>query len=154
MDKKWEAVVSEFGNDFLNKNFMGPNSMMVMAELAESLELCPGMKILDLGCGTGLSSFYLAKYFDVTVFATDLWIQATENFERVKQLGLENKVFPIHADARSLPYAKGFFDIAISVDAYHYFGTDESYLDNHFAPLVKSGGATCDCCSRCNGIIL
>ena len=140
MNKKWETVVSEFGNDFLKENYMGPNSMMVMAELAESLELRPGMKILDLGCGKGLSSFYLAKYFDVTVFATDLWIQSTENFERVQQLGLENRVFPVYADARALPYAKGFFDVAVSVDAYHYFGTDESYLDTYFAPLVKSGG--------------
>ena len=137
---KWETVVSEFDNDFMKENFMGPNAMMIMAELAESLDLRPGMKILDLGCGKGLTSFYLAKYFDVTVFATDLWIPATENFERVKKLGLEDKVFPVHAEARSLPYAKGFFDVAVSVDAYHYFGTDEYYLDTHFAPLVKSGG--------------
>ena len=140
MDKKWETAVSEYGKDFLNKNFMGPNSMMIMAELVESLDLRSGMKILDLGCGKGLTSFFLAKYFDVTVFAVDLWIPATENFERVKQLGLENRVFPIHADARALPFARGFFDIAVSVDAYHYFGTDESYLFTHFAHLVKPGG--------------
>ena len=136
----WESVVSDFGNDFLKQNFMGPNSMMIMAELAESLDLRSGMKILDLGCGKGLTSFYLAKYFGVTVFATDLWISATENLKRIQQLGLEHAVFPIHADARTLPYAKVFFDAAVSVDAYHYFGTDESYLDEHFAPLVKPGG--------------
>ena len=113
---------------------------MIMAELAESLDLRPGMKVLDLGCGKGLTSFYLAKYFNVTVFATDLWVSATDNYKRVKQLGLEEKVFPIHAEARSLPYANEFFDIAVSVDAYHYFGTDEYYLSEHLAPLVKTGG--------------
>jgi len=137
---KWENVVAEFGSDFLKENFMGPNSMMIMAELAESLDLRPGMMVLDMGCGKGLTSLYLAKYFDVTVFATDLWISATENFERVKQFGLEEKVFPIHAEARSLPYANEFFDLAISVDAYHYFGTDEYYLNNYLVPLVKTGG--------------
>ena len=137
---KWESVVTEFGNDFLKENFMGPNSMMIIAELAESLDLRPGMKVLDLGCGRGLTSFYLAKYFDVTVFATDLWISATDNYKRVKQLKLEKKVIPIHADARSLPFANEFFDLAVSVDAYHYFGTDEYYLNNHLAPLVKTGG--------------
>ena len=140
MNDKWKKIATEFGDEFLKKNFMGPNSMMIIAELAESLDIREGMKVLDLGCGNGLTSFYLAKYFNVTVFATDLWISATDNYERVKQLGLEDKVFPIHAEARSLPYANGFFDLAVSVDAYHYFGTDEYYLDNHLAPLVKAGG--------------
>ena len=140
MNLKWDSIASDFGDDFLKENFMGPNSMMIMAELVESLELKPGMKILDLGCGKGLTSFFLAKYFDVIVFATDLWISATENYERVIQLGLEDKVFPIHAEARALPYANDFFDVAVSVDAYHYFGTDESYMENYFAPLVKKGG--------------
>lgn len=140
MKINWETVVSEFGIDFLKENFMGPNSMMIMAELAESLDLQPGMKVLDLGCGMGLSSFFLAKHFGVTVFATDLWISATDNYERIKKLGLESSVFPIHADARKLPFAKEFFDVAVSVDAYHYFGTDETYFPEHFAPLVKTGG--------------
>jgi cyclopropane fatty-acyl-phospholipid synthase-like methyltransferase len=140
MNKKWEDIASEFGNDFLKENFMGPNSMMIMAELVESLDLHPGMKVLDLGCGNGLTSFYLAKYFGVVVFATDLWISATDNFKRVKKLSLEDTVFPIYADARALPYANNFFDVVVSVDAYHYFGTDEYYLSNYLAPLLKPGG--------------
>jgi cyclopropane fatty-acyl-phospholipid synthase-like methyltransferase len=140
MNDKWKTIAADFGDDFLKKNFMGPNSMMIMAELAESLDLHPGMKVLDLGCGNGLTSFYLAKYFNVIVFATDLWISATDNHKRVKQLGLEDRVFPIHAEAHSMPYANEFFDLAVSVDAYHYFGTDEYYLENHLAPLVKASG--------------
>ena len=140
MSIKPETAASEFGDDFLKENFMGPNSMRIMAELAGSLDLRPGMKVLDLGCGKGLTSFYLAKYFNVIVFATDLWVSATENLKRVKQLGLEDKIFPINADARKLPYANDFFDMAVSVDAYHYFGTDETYLSEYLAPLVKRGG--------------
>jgi len=136
----WENIASDFGYDFLNKNFMGPNAMMIMAELAQSLDLRPGMKVLDLGCGNALTSLYLAKYHGVTVFATDLWITATDNLERVRQFGLEEKVFPIHAEARRLPYAEGFFDVILSVDAYHYFGTDEYYLNEHLFPLLKKGG--------------
>ena len=36
------------------------------------------MKILDLGCGKGLTSIFLAKEFGVQVYATDLWITAAE----------------------------------------------------------------------------
>lgn len=47
------------------------------------------MKILDLGCGKGLTSIFLAKEFGVQVYATDLWITAAENFERFKSSGLK-----------------------------------------------------------------
>ncbi len=39
-----------------------------------------------------------------------------------------------------MPYADGFFDSAISIDSYHYFGTDKCYLCDHYARLVKQGG--------------
>ena len=55
-------------------------------------------------------------------------------------MGVEDRVFPIHAEAHALPFADGFFDAVVSVDAYHYFGTDDLYLGSHLAGLVKSGG--------------
>ena len=98
------------------------------------------MRVLDLGCGKGLSSIFLAKEYGVQVWATDLWIDASENFGRICEAGVEDRVFPIHAEAHALPFADGFFDAIVSVDAYHYFGTDDLYLENHLARLVKSGG--------------
>lgn len=68
------------------------------------------------------------------------WICATENYERIKSMGLEDKIIPIHAEAHELPFADEFFDLAISVDAYYYFGVEEDYLTKYFAPLVKKGG--------------
>jgi SAM-dependent methyltransferase len=37
-------------------------------------------------------------------------------------------VYPVHAEAHDLPFAEKFFDLIVSVDAYHYFGTDDLYL--------------------------
>ena len=39
---------------------------------------------------------------------------------------------PIHAEAHALPFADGFFDAVVSVDAYHYFGTDQLYLSTRW----------------------
>ncbi len=126
--------------DFVKENMMGPNAMKILEEMSESLKLEKGMRILDLGCGRGLTSIFLAKEYDVTVFATDLWISATDNYERIKSMGLEDKIIPIHAEAHDLPFANEFFDAAISIDAYHYFGVEKDYLTKYFAPLVKKGG--------------
>ncbi|MCL2798455.1 MAG: methyltransferase domain-containing protein [Firmicutes bacterium] len=129
-----------FPKDFIDNNLMGPNVIKLAEEVARQLSLTPGMKVLDLGCGKALSSIYLAKEFGATVFATDLWIPATENFERIKEMGVENLVYPIHAEAHALPYADGFFDAIVCFDAYHYFGTDERYLNDCLVKLLKKGG--------------
>ncbi|MCO5381412.1 MAG: methyltransferase domain-containing protein [Methanosarcina barkeri] len=128
---------NKYDFDFVKENMMGPNSMKILEELSESLKLEKGMRILDLGCGRGLTSIFLAKEYDVTVFATDLWISATDNYERIKSMGLEDKIIPIHAEAHDLPFANAFFDAAVCIDAYSFFGAEKDYLTNHFAPLVK-----------------
>jgi SAM-dependent methyltransferase len=122
------------------ENLMGPNVLWLAESLSQAMELEAGMRVLDLGCGKAVSSIFFAKEFGVQVWATDLWIDAGENWRRVCEAGSEELVFPIHAEAHALPFAKGFFDALVSLDAYHYFGTDDFYLGRYFAPLVRPGG--------------
>lgn len=72
------------------------------------------------------------------MWATDLWISATDNATRVQDAQLTEHVFPLHADARALPYADAFFDAIVSIDAFEYFGTDAAYLAT-LIPLLKPG---------------
>lgn len=118
---------------------MGPNALCLAEALVQVMELRPGMRVLDLGCGRAISSIFLAKEFGVEVWATDLWIGATDNGERIRAAGVDGKVFPIHAEAHALPFADGFFDALFSVDAYHYFGTDDLYL-GYVARFIRPGG--------------
>ena len=122
------------------ENQMGPNAVWLAEALTQALELKPGMRVLDMGCGKAVSSIFLAKEFGVQVWATDLWIEAGENWQRIQKAGLEGQVYPIHAEAHNLPFADGFFDAAVSLDAYHYFGTDDLYLGNYYRKLIKPGG--------------
>ena len=118
----------------------GANSLWLSEWLTEALDLRPGMRILDLGCGRGASSIFLRREFDVQVWATDLWHDVSERFQRVSDAGVADGVFPIHADARSLPFAVEFFDVIVCIDAFPYCGgTDDLYL-NYLARFVKPGG--------------
>ena len=130
----------KYDANWIRENWMGPNPLWLLEELCEHLELKPGMKVLDMGCGKGLTSVFLAKEFGVTVFANDLWIAATDNLKRFQAAGVDERVFPIHAEAHALPYAEGFFDAAISIDSYQYYGADEMYFLCTYSKLVKSGG--------------
>lgn len=117
----------------------GANALWLTEWLAEAMHLQPGMKVLDLGCGRGMSSIFLRREFGVQVWATDLWFDASERLQRIRDAGVEDGVFPIHADARALPYAADFFDAIVSIDSFIYYGTDDNYL-NYLARFVKPGG--------------
>jgi SAM-dependent methyltransferase len=116
------------------------NPLWLTEWLAEALNLRRDMRILDLGCGRAMSSIFLRREFGVQVWATDLWFSASENLRRIRDAGVEGGVFPIHAEARSLPFATEFFDAIVSIDSFFYYGTDDLYL-NYLARFVKPGGA-------------
>ena len=131
----------EKNRQFIQNNLMGPNALLILAELLDKIQLTPGMRILDLACGTGLTSMYLAKNTGALVFAADLWINPADNYKRFKQAGLEQKIIPLHLDAsQPLPFAHDYFDAVISIDSFHYFGTEAGYLDNNLIPFVKADG--------------
>lgn len=117
----------------------GANVLWLTEWLAESLDLRPGMRVLDLGCGCASSSIFLHREFGVQVWATDLWFGASENLARIRDAGAGDGVFPIHSDARALPFAEGFFDAIVAIDSFVYYGSDDSYL-NYIARFVKPAG--------------
>src|SRR5215472_7412263 len=117
----------------------GANALWLTEWLAEALDLRPGRRVLDLGCGRAASSIFLRREFGVQVWATDLWFSASENMQRIRDAGVDDGVFPIHADARSLPFAAEFFDAIVCIDSITYYGTDELYL-NYLARFVKPDG--------------
>jgi cyclopropane fatty-acyl-phospholipid synthase-like methyltransferase len=125
--------------DWVIANGMGSNVLWLTEWLTTAMELKPGMRVLDLGCGRALSSIFLAREFGVQVWATDLWISAAENIQRIRAAELLDQVCPIHADARALPFGAGFFDAIVSVDSFSYYGSDDLYL-NYLANFVKPDG--------------
>jgi len=126
--------------EFSGANMMGPNAMRIAEEMALYLNFQENMRVLDLGCGCGLSTLLLVQKYGATVFAADLWIPPTENYERFRTLGIDGKAIPISVDAtKGLPFANDYFDILFSVDAYHYFGDTAEMLPS-LIPFVKKGG--------------
>ncbi|MBR3105891.1 MAG: methyltransferase domain-containing protein [Clostridia bacterium] len=127
-----------FTKDYL----MGPNSFRLLDELIRrkpaDADFC---RTLDLGCGYALTSFFIANETNARhVYALDLWIPATDNYLRIRENQLEDKVIPIHGDAMDMPFAHDYFDAVVSVDAYHYFGCKEGVFSEKVLPFVKKGG--------------
>lgn len=126
--------------DWLVSLEMGCPTFWLLERLCEVIHLHPGMRILDLGCGQAGGSIFLAKEFNAQVWAVDLRANPTENYNRICKAGFEKQIFPMKADARDLPFADGFFDAVISINALWFFATDDLYLRHRLTRLVKPGG--------------
>ena len=131
-------LASKYDSDWIIENSMGPNVLWLTEWLCNIMNIKPGMKVLDMGCGKAISSVFLSKEFGVNVWATDLWVKSTDNWKRICKSGYQNQIFPMTTDARALPYAEEFFDSIVCVDSYIYFGTDDFYL-NYFYKFVRPG---------------
>ena len=125
--------------DWVLDNQMGPNALWLAEWLLNALPLQPGMRVLDLGCGRALTSIFMAREFGVQVWAADLWISPDHNRERAEAAGAGDLVFPLRAEAHALPFSDAFFDVVVSVDAYHYFGTDVLYL-GYLSRFLRADG--------------
>ncbi|MEV6282691.1 methyltransferase domain-containing protein [Kribbella sp. NPDC051770] len=126
---------SKYDAEWVIANDMGPHPLWLLEDLARDLDLKPGMRVLDLGSGKGATSVFLAKEYGVQVWAADLWIDPSEaaaNFA-----GLD--ITALKAEAHALPFARGFFDAIVCIDAYEYFGTADGYLA-YLTAFLKPGG--------------
>lgn len=130
---------SKYDADWQTEGSFGGNSLWLAEWLCEEVDLRPGMRVLDLGCGRAKSSIFLAKEFDVQVWAADLWIDPQKNEQRVGDFGLENNVTCLRTEADRLPFEFGFFDAIVALDSIQYFGTGDLWLP-YVSQFLKPNG--------------
>lgn len=65
---------SDYQSYISKKTMMGPNSVRILEELffRYPLKLSSDDEVLDLGCGTGLTSLVIARETGAKVYANDL----------------------------------------------------------------------------------
>ena len=132
---------AKYNPEWVLAGISGAAHPLFMTEwLAPALDLRPGMRVLDLGCGRALSSIFLHREYEVEVWAFDLWFSAAENQQRIHDAGDDEGVHALHGNARQLPFETEFFDSILSIDSFPYYGTDDLYL-NYLLRFLKPGGS-------------
>jgi cyclopropane-fatty-acyl-phospholipid synthase len=127
--------------------FSTPNDTLEQAQqnklrhIAAKLDLKPGQRVLDIGCGWGGMALYLAKVADVKVVGITL---STEQLalarEQAKQRGLDDRVTFELMDYREV---QGQFDRIVSVGMFEHVGVAqfESYFRKIKELLTDDGVA-------------
>ena len=133
----------DFYRSYFTKDYlMVPNSLRILKELLEQNPKALGVDslILDLGCGTGLTSFALCHETGASVLANDLWVSGEENAARFAAWGVGDRITPVHENGDNLNFEKESFDAIVSIDSYHYFAGSEGYFQQKILPFLKPGG--------------
>ena len=133
---------NEYAKYILSETLMGPNSVRILEELLNKypLVLSHEDKVLDLGCGKGLTSLVLAKETGGKVYANDLWIKAEDNAKRFADWGVSDQVIPVREDANHLSFDKEQFQALFSIDSYHYFAGERGFFEEKILPFLKDKG--------------
>lgn len=126
-----------------NGEIMAPGGLLLAKVMADQLDLQPGDNILDLGCGRGQSSVFLATKYRVNVVSVDLWIGNEERTQQARRAGVESRVSPFYGDIRrGLPADYGEFDAIFAMQSFHTFGTSSGIL-KYLTGLLRTGGKIC-----------
>lgn len=122
---------------------MGPGGLYLAAQMSRRLHLQRGDRVLDLGCGRGATSMFLAREYGVGVIAVDLWIDATVRAKRFQEAGLAQAIVPLQLDITGkLPFALNYFDAIFCMDTVHYYGGNTDFW-HHLLRHLKPGGKVC-----------
>jgi ubiquinone/menaquinone biosynthesis C-methylase UbiE len=107
--------------------------------LAERCRLDESSHVLDVGCGTGGNSAYLAKNIRCKVTGIDVSnIMIKQANERMNDLGLEDRLSFSVGDAYSTNFPEESFDAVITVFVSQFLDLDRAFPE--FRRVLKDGG--------------
>lgn len=102
--------------------------------LSENVELSKGMKILEMGCGTGTILNRLSQKCDINGFGIDT---EEKMLEQARKKCPEMEI--LNSSCDDTPFEDESFDVIIACMAYHHFPDKEGFL-KECARLLKKGG--------------
>jgi ubiquinone/menaquinone biosynthesis C-methylase UbiE len=106
----------------------------------EILKLCrikSGMNVLEVGCGAGITSRYVAKEYNVKVTAIDINKKMVKKAKE-RSKGTANLEYAV-ADAQKLPFKDNSFDIVFCQSVLAFVPNKQKAV-NEFKRVVKKGG--------------
>lgn len=107
----------------------------IAEQTLRSMELKPGERVLDLGCGTGWATRLLARLVaDGQVVGLDV------SDEMIRQARAESRDFDnvlfVWGSAQQIPWGENYFNEVLSIESFYYYPDQERVLAELFRVMA------------------
>jgi SAM-dependent methyltransferase len=135
--------LQDYSRDTIYEDFFGGGGLYLAIHMMRTLRLKPNDTVLDLGCGKGVTSVFLAKHYGVRVVALDLWTSADFLRQKFSAQGLGDRITPIQMDAtQTLPFAENQFETIFCMNSFNFYGGSVDFI-RRLLKYLKPGGQIC-----------
>ena len=142
----WEDIWGEhmhhgyYGADGKEQKERRKAQIDLIEELLRWSEVQQAENILDVGCGIGGSSLYLAEKFNAAATGITLSpVQAGRASERAVEFGLQDRTNFQVADALNMPFEDNSFDLVWSLESGEHMPEKQKFLQECYR-VLKPGG--------------
>jgi len=142
----WEQIWGEhmhhgyYGQDGTDRKERRQAQIDLIEELLHWAEVQQATQILDVGCGIGGSSLYLAQKYQAAVTGITLSpVQANRAIARAQAAGLGDRTVFQVADALEMPFADQSFDLVWSLESGEHMPDKQKFLQACYR-VLKPGG--------------
>ncbi|BAY18093.1 type 11 methyltransferase [Anabaenopsis circularis NIES-21] len=142
----WEEIWGEhmhhgfYGADGTKKKDRRQAQIDLIEELLNWADVKTATNILDVGCGIGGSSLYLAEKFHARATGITLSpVQAARATERAQEMLLNLRSKFLVADAQAMPFADDSFDLVWSLESGEHMPDKTKFLQECYR-VLKPGG--------------
>jgi ubiquinone/menaquinone biosynthesis C-methylase UbiE len=107
------------------------------------MELRPGERVLDLGCGSGWATRMLARLVSDGPEGFGQVVGLDISDEMIRQARAESKDFEnilyVWGSAEKIPWEENFFDKVLSVESFYYYPDQDRALNELFRVMAPRG---------------
>ncbi len=110
--------MTQLEKKFVNKIKQAEKNIKIAEKLFEHIDISSVTRVLEIGCGIGVLSSYLAKKYNWEVLGADL---DSEQIQEAKRRNPESERLKfLEADVTKLPFKNYEFNMVLSFDVLHH----------------------------------